>query len=872
MRPSAADILAAQLEQASINPSHLQSRSNALSAPPPLSRSGSHASTSHSTSSAAPWDELGTLSPSGPSEGAGLGFGSQGGEPGRAGGGGKLRGRTAISKARAEDSEEATDEDLEDELNDFGYGSTRKRKEKKESLLDLLNSEPPSWMVEPEPVPVSIPKRSTTLQHRLRTRFSSNHVDDDTHAGFTTLNRGGSKSKKENENPLRSSKSASNLFGTLRSKMSGGGGSTRSRDDLTTIYQQSSSLSSSTGYKNSFNGSTMDDDAFDRLVGSPVTPTRKLKAKEAVSAPAGTRDLADFLRAGAAPPTLSNSKSSTSLANTEGSSVMTTGDSTHGRSTSSLEGTGGSSGGASIVKAAMVKLSAGAGRRASLSSSKSLQQLLGTSQRPATSGGFTRPSPPRKGGSSSTRPSTGRSVMSDDSVYDPMTQAIQVDDALVRGMFGSLVTSSQVNLNEDDAQLDEEAQETLRDREASSRSLGVYEFVAIDERESGGKSPEPHRLGSMVKSYSTGDVALSSNGGSLGRKGSSSSARPVSIVSPRRKPVPLVPDDEDPQLSSSSSSSSSSPARSRSFVSPGALSAIVQLQDRGDTSPLAVDESPIKGRQAPFVGRSSSPFSSLVPRHGPASPLTPSEMYQTPPMTPSTPLTAGSTRSRGTARPSTAPTTRSKAVSFGPTASNHPRSLSPILDITSHVEIPMTPPPERPRPEDDAMNRSGPNDSRRLDSFRPKSLVLQPACVALAPSPSSNETERSVRSGSTDADAPRSLDSSECSPAPRQDLPFVSRRDETISSALEALRTCLAETNSVLPPTFPSTDAVDPSRQIDTLVPTLRGLQLSLESGARLIGAVLRRIDEEQAKSTPSTQADGADEEDERALVEAMLG
>lgn len=50
----------------------------------------------------------------------------------------KLQGRGGVSKARVVDSEEGTDEDFEEELNDFGYGSKAKRKEKKESLLGMF--------------------------------------------------------------------------------------------------------------------------------------------------------------------------------------------------------------------------------------------------------------------------------------------------------------------------------------------------------------------------------------------------------------------------------------------------------------------------------------------------------------------------------------------------------------------------------------------------------------------------------------------------------------------------------------------------------------------------------------------------------------
>jgi hypothetical protein len=61
----------------------------------------------------------------------------------------------------------------------------------------------------------------------------------------------------------------------------------------------------------------------------------------------------------------------------------------------------------------------------------------------------------------------------------------------------------------DDNKMEEESQERLRDSRVgeSSPALGVYEFVEVDERESGGKSPELYRLGSLTKSKSLGNVS-----------------------------------------------------------------------------------------------------------------------------------------------------------------------------------------------------------------------------------------------------------------------------------------------------------------------------------------------------------------------------
>lgn len=345
----------------------------------------------------------------------------------------------------------------------------------------MLSSEPPAWMVEPEPVPVSIPaRRGSTLPRKLRNKFSSTPADTDPHAGFSTLQRGGSKSKKENQGPLRASRSASNLLNSFRSRtntlalrMSGN----RSREDL----NGSIDLKAESGHSKK-PSTAMDDEEFERLVNLPEsTPPRRLTAKDASSNHMGsTRDLADFLRS--SKPPFATSKSSLSLADTE-SSVLT--GSTNARSTGSADNGGGGQGqNASIVRAAMVKLG-GAGRRASIGSSTSFQNLI--SRRPATSSGIPRLSPSAANRKNS-RPSTGQTFASDESLYDPQNkEMIQVDDSLMQGMFG---------MNK------EEPKETLR-----GSALGVYEFVEIDERESGGKSPELHRLGSLTKSKSMGNVS-----------------------------------------------------------------------------------------------------------------------------------------------------------------------------------------------------------------------------------------------------------------------------------------------------------------------------------------------------------------------------
>jgi hypothetical protein len=280
-----------------------------------------------------------------------------------------------------------------------------------------------------------------------------------------------------------------------------GGGANNSRENLKGSVDLGGSQSS-----HSKNGSKMlDDEEFERLINVPSSSatTRRLTAKDAISSPPATRDLADFLRSNE--PPFGKSTSSVSLATTAASSVVT--DSTNARSYGSLEdvrggggtgggGTGGGGDSPSIVRAAMVKLGS-AGRRASLGTSASFQNLVNS--RPATSSGIPRLSSPTRTEFSG-RPSTGQTVASEESAYDPQNkEAIQVDETLMRGMFGR----SEGGKSKDDEE------ERLRDSqvEVSTPPLDVYGFVAIDERESGGKSPELHRLGSLTKSKSLGNVS-----------------------------------------------------------------------------------------------------------------------------------------------------------------------------------------------------------------------------------------------------------------------------------------------------------------------------------------------------------------------------
>ncbi|GAA5840764.1 hypothetical protein JCM5353_005337 [Sporobolomyces roseus] len=436
----------------------------------------------------------------------------------------------------------------------------------------------------------------------------------DTHAGFTTLQRGGSKSKKENQGPLRASRSASNLLNSFRSRtntlalrMPGN----QSREDLNGTID----LKAESGHSKK-PSTAMDDEEFERLVNLPEsTPPRRLTAKDASSNQLkSTRDLADFLRS--SKPPFATSKSSLSLADTE-SSVLT--GSTNARSTGSADNGGGGQGQhASIVRAAMVKLG-GAGRRASIGSSTSFQNLV--SRRPATSSGIPRLSPSATNCKNS-RPSTGQTFASDESLYDPQNkEMIQVEDSLMQGMFGK------DNL--------EEPKETLR-----GSALGTRKF---DQVEINGKRFDCSKdLGPCFRFDLVSSIIRNLAG---------------SVQPPRRKPVPLVSNVSDP---GPWSRSPTSPIRS------SAIPTLVSLQERDDTSPrVAVGESPVKGATSFRAGPlPSSPFSSLVPT---TDVLTPTyEMYSTPPLTPATPA--------GRVRSNTAPSS---------TSSNKRLSLSRLLHLES---------------------------------------------------------------------------------------------------------------------------------------------------------------------------------------------
>ncbi|ORY90177.1 hypothetical protein BCR35DRAFT_323672 [Leucosporidium creatinivorum] len=241
-RPSSAHILAAQLEAAQAGrPSQTRSPSSGQTSPSTPWLSDSYSTT---TTSPASSPDIARRP--------------------------KFTSRPATARSREE-----SDDDLEDELNDFGYGSTRKSKPK-ESLLDLLNSEPPAWMMDEQNVPPApSPRKSNLLQKKIRlgsNRPSTAPADDPT-ARFSTL---------------RSFKSTTSILGSRKSKSSAKG-----------------------------SDQFADDDDFGRSIGAG---TKKLSAKDAAPSPSSTRDLADFLRTSAPPlDPLDRSSSSRTRSSTTGS-------------------------------------------------------------------------------------------------------------------------------------------------------------------------------------------------------------------------------------------------------------------------------------------------------------------------------------------------------------------------------------------------------------------------------------------------------------------------------------------------------------------------------------------------------------------------
>ncbi|GAA6038633.1 hypothetical protein JCM8097_009457 [Rhodosporidiobolus ruineniae] len=862
-KPSAADMLAFQLEQAASNKNGRPSPSP-MSAPPSASF-GAPPSFHDLDGAAAPWQApypSRKASTPASSNGHGYSDGFASVPPVEANGNGrveaqapaptKLTGRTAARK-RDEEDEEETDDELEDELNDFGYGAPKRRKEKKESLLDILNSDPPEWMTrEPlEPVPLAVvPQRTGTFSKKLRQRFGTSSssisngsiaANEDPQAAFSTL---------------RTSRSAGNLLSfSLRSSKrsttttSNGNGASHSRDNL--------SLSGST--TNLILPTQSEIDEFGRLPTLPPSPPqRKLAAKDATSATTeSTRDLATFLRESVPPPSLgfgvesalpprgppaamgrgrSKSSSTTGVLHKSRPSRSAYGGVELERTsvdTSTTAATGStataptSSAGAAIVKAAMVNLRA-VGRRASLTPF-SAQMMIGS------------PSPVAPTESAPGTPS------------EDGTGDIRVDEALVSGMFGP----------------------------PAVRQMGVREFVEADERAAGRFPASPASPVRVVppRSSSSGVLARSSSVTST----SSLPGSPGYIASPRRlarKPVPsVIPPLEEIELLGLPSSPASSPA-GRKPIRDETMAALMRLQERGDTSPMAVGESPIKGaeQQQPQQQRLTTlPNSPLAP----PTPTTPmSSVYGTPPIT---------------------PTSASTVVPSSPSPAWEPKRLSLVPGSSALKDRPISPPPELPLPAPPCAAHAAPIG-------RPLSLLLTPetpsslsraakrlsTLPAPAPVPPSSSVDSVVDPRLSMHFAPSSSAGSPDNASEVGGVAPIGAVDEGVRVALEALQRCWSEAATLaLPPAQrerekkPGEDVeelasaglnpADEPVSLDALLPTLRAMHQQMQLGAALLGAVLDRVDPQgggrSREETPRAASDGKGETEVLAeVVEALLG
>ncbi|KAG0661159.1 hypothetical protein C6P46_004113 [Rhodotorula mucilaginosa] len=149
---------------------------------------------------------------------------------------------TARSVPLKDDDDVLPDDDDDDELAEFGYGR-RNRGPKKESLLDILNSEPPPWMNQPassssfslDPVAVGAgeSKSSSSLTSKLRRRLRASTTTNRSHGDLVSEGSGGrGGGGAVGLTTLRNSKSSTNLLlGSLgrKARPSGGGGGGRAR-------------------------------------------------------------------------------------------------------------------------------------------------------------------------------------------------------------------------------------------------------------------------------------------------------------------------------------------------------------------------------------------------------------------------------------------------------------------------------------------------------------------------------------------------------------------------------------------------------------------------------------------------------------------
>ncbi|GAA5827195.1 hypothetical protein JCM11251_001164 [Rhodosporidiobolus azoricus] len=973
-RPSAADVLAFQLEQA-----HSSRPSNS-----PLSAPASSSFGSPSSVSSAPTTPGTTWTPatidshqflhsalrknSMPATVSGYtGLGISGIEHATRP---NLAGRVATRPVtEEEEGVEETDDELEDELNDFGYGARpRSRKERKESLMDILNSEPPEWMNRPPPSPSESPvatplthSRSTTFGQKILSRFTSSTnsspASDDPQAAFSTL---------------RTSRSAGNLLGlgSLRKNSSPSSALPRSQNGSYSLSASASkrsllnqkhsrdnlSLSGFTStshlppcpaspaefqgisetrppFSTSLTFSTSRGAAVDEFGRRPqlssapnAFPVPKLSAKDASfasSAGESTRALADFLRSSAPPgenpyPLQGRGRenSASSSLNSSGSGRYRSSSLLH-RSRRSLGG-GGSGGNshpygqmeddrggrrdssidtdttsatakdsmtqnANIVIAAMVKLG-GAGRRASLTAF-SPGMMFSSS----TTSGIA--------GAAASVTATQKS--------ENGTGDKRVDATLLDGLFGVVPSASGG---------------AGRSRPSVPPTMGVRDFVEHDELlhrrptnsssyhtstapnqpvaglpvvsragelcGTGRPMPSPYRSPPpKAPSVNPYDGTAAGPGGlarsdsmrseaSFGGFGSPTSPRHQKKLS--RKPVPAaIPPVEELLLSASTASASSrsspasdSPTR-KPVIRDETLAGLIKLQqDRGDTSPLAMGESPIKG----FDGLPSTPTPKSATPSGLVAPATP--VTASAPATPTSPTTSAYSTPPITALPSATIITPSLNGGSGTSTNKASKRLSLI---GSTDPCPVSPPPESPLPAPPTSSSTAsvgvlvrPATQSSLGQAA-KKLSTVPASPPARSAPLADAHEANVSTDSfidppLPARLPRDRGQMASDDGREAEEPIGHeheservRVNKPLLLALEALRESMRATAD-LPLPFSvltgalageSTEEVGQNQLkeqedlVAGLLPTLRRMREQMELGASLLGALLAHIERE---------------------------
>ncbi|GAA5837091.1 hypothetical protein JCM9279_005583 [Rhodotorula babjevae] len=821
-RPTSAELLAFQLEHAAADKAGRATSPLPMSAPPSSSFAATPKFTSSSDSSnpstpATPWldDFAAEWRPERERS-------AQNGSNGEVRA--KLQGRGGTRTAQQDDVADETDDDLEDELNDFGYGAPKRRKEKKESLLDMLNSEPPGWTAHApdtttiDPEPVVQPKRSATLS-KFRARFGSTGPapslpSSDALVGLSTL---------------RPSRSASNLLTSLRGRL--GSGVNRSRDNFDDAHAPSANASQASLPYVTEHGSMSNLAQMDRLPARPP-PTRKLAAKEASSsASASTRDLADFLRSSGPPPAphaefgmLPHQPSSLSLGAKPRSTLhkqrpsfsKSLGLSTRSAHTAASSDGGSvdtSTSGTAILKAAMVKLGSN-GRRASLTPLPKMGAPSGDGDGRAH----------RSGSGSSDDAGSG---------------TIRVDDELVIGMFGG---PGQLEATAGAA-----AGRGAHGRRASADAasvMGIAEFVSTDEQRRDeierARLPVETRAGDLAERAAAGLRRGPSQRSSLsiGHFSPPRSSTPQRIA---RKPVPAsIPPIEELL-------SSPSPPRSSSTKKPTSTSASTTSQHRDGAAPLGLDH-PQDGDDLPQHLHS---FQTLAPI-SPVSPLTPSTVYATPPVTPTPNALDDSILAHSRTRTRTH--TSDSALSLAAAQSKR-ASVIAAASASPPLPAPQTPLPATPveRSREPSRASTSPSlsvvDNRR--EHRPPTITVG-----------------SVRAKSPDSvlDPPLTAD---LAAGELVDQRTDRRTDDALLSALDELRACLQATRS-LPSSLGDVGRAPGGDELArAVVPVLRGLGEQMRRGARLVEEVVTHF-EKVIHAT--SMNDGDDGELARAAEVLLVG